>query len=189
MITKETTKKVNFSKLKEGSILSETQFYTVVRTKGDQVQLQNDQGEDIIVGKAYVESLLFSADQFTETKKITKTEVANIFLGNPNIALEVNFNKQIKEADVVKELLEAYQGSTIKTMESAIKGAVKKALNGEERTMRGRHNGHTDEFGRVHFIDMEVTKDTSKEYDIRHRLVDPRTINYLVLNGVKYVVK
>lgn len=179
----------NFSTLKKGDVLSETQFYKVIKTSGDKVQLQNDNGEDIVVGKPYVESLLNSANQFTETKKVSMTEAATIFQNSTNIAVTVNFNTKVKEADVVKEIMDTFEGSTMKSMESAVKKAIKTALEGKERTMIGRHYGHMNELGRISFIDMEETKDPSKDYDTRTRLVDPRTLNWLVVRGVKYVVK
>jgi hypothetical protein len=103
--------------------------------------------------------------------------------------MTISFNKQIKEADVVKEIMEAYEGSTIKTMETAIKKAVKHAIVGVERVMVGRHFGELNEFGRVNFVDMEEDKDMSKTYDNRIRQVDPRTVNWIVVRNVKYTVK
>lgn len=75
--------------------------------------------------------------------------------------------------------------------ESDFKKAVNAAIEfkGEERTMKGRHYGATDPGGRYHFVDMEQENDSSKDYDTRNRLVDPRTLNWLIVNGVKYQVK
>jgi hypothetical protein len=37
---------------------------------------------------------------------------------------------------------------------------------------------------------MEVDKDTTKaDYDSRTRQVDPRTINWMIVRGVKYKIK
>lgn len=180
---------MEFKKLKKGDKLSETQFYSVKEIGADKAILTNDAGEDINVGAEYINCCLISASQFDKTEKVTKTELANIFIANSNVALTVDFNKQVKEADIVKEILTAYESSTPKEIESAVKKAVKKGITGEERTMIGRHHGAVDEFGRIHFTDMEIEKDTSKAYDARHRLVDPRTINFLIVKGVKYIVK
>ena len=87
------------------------------------------------------------------------------------------------------EIMKSYESSTPKTMEAAIKKAVKHGLEGEERVMIGRHYGASDDFGRVHFVDMEVVKDASKDYDTRMRLVDPRTLQHLIVNNVKYNLK
>ena len=175
-----------FNKLKPGQVLSETQFYTVEKVKGNEVQLKTDSGEDVVVDKGYIEQCVNSAEQFSQSKKITRTEAAAMFLANSNIAMTVNFNKQVKELDIVKEITEAYQNSTPKEFETKVKKAIKKSLDGEERTMVGRHYGNQDEFGRVQFIDMNLPREKGKNYDTRMRLVDPRTINWFIVNGVKY---
>jgi hypothetical protein len=180
---------MNFKKLKKGNILSETQFYTVEIISRNRVQLKNDSGESIVVDEAYVEKCLLSADQFTDTKTVTKTEAASLFLGMSGVAMTVNFNKQVKESDVVKEIQSAYEDSTPKEFSTKLKKAVKEALDGIERTMVGRHYGSVNELGRVSFIDMEEPKDLGKDYDTRVRQVDPRTINWIVCRGIKYVVK
>lgn len=180
---------MEFKKLKEGEVLSEQQFYTVRKIGSEKVQLTNDKGEDIIVDKKYVDTCLTSANQYDTSKTVNKTEAAAIFLAQSGIAMTVNFNKQVKEADVVKEILEAYSTSTPKEIEAKVKKSVKAALSGVERTMVGRHYGELNELGRVQFIDMEEKKVTGKDYDSRLRLVDPRGINWFIVKGVKYTVK
>ena len=178
-----------FRDLKEGNVLSETQFYVVQKIVGEKVQLGTESGSPIVVDKGYVESLLVSANQYTETQKITRTELAELLVSNPYVAMTVNFNKQVKEADVFKEILDVHKNTAPVKVEKEFKAAIKKALNGEQRTIVGRHNGHKDEFGRVQFIDMEIAKEASATYDKRQRLVDPRTINWLILRGVRYEAK
>ena len=178
-----------FKKLKVGEVLSETQYYTVEKTAGNKVQLKNDFGESIVVDNGYVEACLTSADQFQKEEKITKTEAAALFIANPYTAISASFNKQVKEADVVKEIMAAYEDATPKAMADAVKKAVKKGLQGEERIITGRHTGSQDEFGRINFTDMKLDKGVKPEYDARLRLVDPRTLNWLILKGVKYTVK
>lgn len=180
---------IDFKNLKVNDILSETQYYRVDKIVGNIVQLINDKGEYITVSKEYAEQCLISADQYKEEKVITKTELASLFLSNPNIVMTVNFNKLVKEEDVVKQILTSYETSTPKQFETAVKKSIKNALVGEDRTMVGRHYGSINELGRIQFIDMKLTKDISKTYDTRLRLVDPRSINWLVLNDVKYKLK
>jgi endo-alpha-1,4-polygalactosaminidase (GH114 family) len=181
--------KTDFKKLKVGSKLSETQYYSVVKIAGDKVQLVNGIEQNVVVDKKYVEECLISADQFDTEEKITKTDLTAKFLQSPNVVFTVSFNKQVKEVDVVKEIMDTYSDSTPKTMETAVKKAVKKALAGEERVLTGYHIGVQDEFGRISAIDMNIEKDRTKEYDTRLRLVDPRQLNFLILKGVKYIVK
>lgn len=183
-----------FDTLKENDKLSEAQFYSVVKKTDKQVQLRNDAGELIVVDKEYVEKCLTSANQFEEEKSITKTEAASLFLGAANVVMTVNFNKQVKEKEAREELYKLYAnkgGTVISEAEykKRVNSAVASILVGEERTMVGRHFGEQNELGRVHFIDMEIVKTIGEEYDNRLRQVDPRTINWLIIRGVKYKVK
>lgn len=183
-----------FKDLKEGEKLSEVQFYSVVKIAGDKAQLLNERGENIVVDSKYVESCLTSASQFTETKKVSRTELADIVIKATNKAITLNFNKVIKEADVKAQIYELYPNKGGKILSEAdfkknVNSILKSALSGDERTMVGFHSGHYDGFGRVHFTDMEVVKDPSKSYDTRSRLFDPRSLNWAIVDGIKYVEK
>lgn len=179
-----------FKNLKPGDVLSETSFYKVEKVVGNRVQLQVDNGDSVVFDQGYVDNFLASADQFSKEEKVSKTELTEIFLSYPRTAITVNFNKQVKEADVAKEIQEAYENSNPKEFSTKMKQALKKGLAGEARTMIGRHFGTQDEFGRVQFIDMSIDRDFSKPtYDNRQRQVDTRTLNWAIINDVKYVVK
>lgn len=187
----------NFKGLKVGEVLSETQFYKVEKIVGDKVQLKNDEGQNIVVNSDYVDNQLSSSTQFTESKAVTRTEMAELVIASARTAMQLSYNKQVKEADVVaeleKEIATAYNNSTPSqftvAVKKAVKASTKKTLQGEERIMTGRHYGTKDDFGRLHFIDMEQDKDASKTYDTRQRLVDPRTLNWAIVSGVKYTIK
>lgn len=178
-----------FKNLKKGEVLSETQFYTVVKSQDGKVQLQNDNGANIVVDKAYYEEQLNSASQHTKEVVLNKTDAAAKFLASAGTAITVDFNKQVKEADVVKDIMDTYSSSTPKEFETKLKKAIKAGLTGVSRTMVGRHNGELNDLGRVSFIDMEEVRDGSKDYDTRTRLVDPRGINWFIVKGIKYTVK
>lgn len=183
-----------FTKLKPSAKLSETQYYTVEKIAGNKVQLQNDNGEKIIVDNNYVEKCLTSAEEVTTTKTMSRTDITNLFLASSNVALTVNYNKKVDEKEVKKALHSLYPNKGGKILSEAnyqkkVNELLSSALQGEERTMVGRHYGSQDEFGRVRFIDMNEVKDPSKDYDTRQRLVDTRTINWLILRGVKYEAK
>lgn len=176
--------------------LSETQFYSVKNIGNDVIEVTNDIGEEITLPKKYVEKLLVSSDQFTETKKMSRTDLINLFLSSTNVICTVNFNKKVDEKEVQKQLVALYPNSggqilSKASFEQAVKKSLKDALEGQERTMVGRHYGRTDEFGRIKFIDMEAAGgyDETKDTDTRQRVVDPRTINWVILRGVKYEVK
>jgi hypothetical protein len=180
---------INFKQLKVGEVLSETSFYTVEKIVAGQVQLATESGESVVLDKGYTESFLKSASQANNTKVISKTELAALFLANANVAMSLSFNKQVKEEDVLAELISTHENSAPKDVKKKFQETLKKSLKGEERIIEGRHHGNQDDFGRVQFIDMKVAKDKTKSYDTRNRLVDPRGINWLIVGNTKYVVK
>lgn len=178
----------NFKKLVEGEVLSESQFYKVIKVKGDEVQIQNTSGENVVVNSKYVENCLTSANQFITEKTINKTEAANILLSNPNTAMTVSFNKQVKPADVKKAMKDLYPNAgkivAKKDYDKSVDTILKGALEGEERKIVGYHQNNLTELGRLNFIDMEVPKG---EHPMRQ--IDQRSINYLIVKGTKYTVK
>lgn len=178
--------------MQKGEILSELQFYTVKEVSSTNIILTTDNNQDITVTAKYADAMLNSADDHATTEKITRTELVSKFLSSTRVAMTVNFNKKIKEAEVKKEIVNLYPNKGGKIISQAdFKKEVGRMLDlkGEERTMIGRHYGSQDENGRVSFIDMNAERDTSKDYDTRFRLVDPRTLNYLIVENVKYEVK
>lgn len=183
-----------FSAITPKTKLSETQFYSVEQIKGDKIQVKNDDGELIVLPSDYVEKCLVASDYVETMKTMTRTDLTNLFLASANVIMKVTYNKKVDEKEVEKAVIALYPNKGGKILSEAdfkkqVSALLKSALDGEERTMVGRHYGNQDEFGRVRFIDMEITKDPAKDYDTRQRLVDTRTISCLILRGVKYCVK
>lgn len=184
-----------FSNLTVGEKLSETTYYSVAKIGTTKVQLKSDNGEDVILDKAYVESFLTSSSQYSSEKEITRTEAAALFIASPGIVMTVNYNTQVKKEEALKAMEDIYPNKGGKMLSEAdykkkAKEILASVIIGKERTMVGRHYGSVNEFGRMSFIDMEIAKDTTKpEYDSRTRQVDPRTINWMIIKGVKYTVK
>lgn len=175
-----------FENLKPGEVLSEQQYYRVLEKKANKVILKNDSGEIIQVDADYVENCLQSGEQFEKIQKVSRTEIIEKFINHSRTAMTVNFNKKLKEEEIKKQLYDLkFRNKT--EYKKEIDRVID--LKGEERTMTGRHNGRVDEFGRVLFIDMQIEKENSKGYDVRQRLVDPRTINWCIIDNVKYIVK
>lgn len=182
--------------LKKGSILSETSYYVVKQVNKTTLSLEDDFGNEIEIGNEYVDKILVSADHFELEEKKSMTELAEIFLGSPRIAMTVCFMK--KDTAKTKKAYDAEVKAAIETVQNArvadvpgllkdlIENPVSKVIPGEERIMKGRHYGQIDDLGRVQFVDMELPK-TDSVGGIRQ--VDPRTIKYLIVNGVKYTLK
>lgn len=174
-----------FKKLVKGEVLSESQYYKVEKIAGNKVQLVNAEGKNIVVNDEYVNNSLSSAQQFEETKKVTKTELAEIFLQNSRVAMTVMFNKKLDSSKVTASISAIYDKLSLGMTQAAFTKQVKAVVNlkGDERVMVGRHYGNPDVNGRVSFVDMNIDSGNP------NRLVDPRTINYIIVNNVKYIIK
>lgn len=185
--------------IKVGSILSETQFYTVESVIGDEVFVKDELGNDICITKEYVEKLLNSADNFSSEVKITVTEMADLFHNSTRIAMTVCFKKKdapksakaIKaEKDALKAKLKTANLSELQVLiDNFVENPIQTIIPGELRVIKGRHYNKVNTLGRIDFIDMEISKDANSAFDSRVRQVDSRTIQYIIVNDVKYTLK
>ncbi len=185
--------------IEPGSILSETSFYVVKEVQKDKIVVIDDFDHTINLSKRYVEEITISADHFETEEKKSMTELADIFINSRRIAMTVCFvtkdtekTKKDFEAEKLAKITEI-QNASLKNAEALlnnlIENPITKVIPGKERVMKGRHYGNMDDLGRVHFIDMEIKRDPTKDYDTRSRQCDPRTIKYLIVNKVKYTLK
>ena len=185
--------------LKKGSILSETSFFIVKELTPKNVIVNDEHGSEVAISYPYVEKALNSADAFETEERKSMTELAELFINSPRIAMTVAFYK--KDVEKTKKAYEAEKKAIIQKVVDAkvsdipsllnelIENPLSKVIPGELRVMKGRHYGNVDELGRIHFVDMELTSLVGKDYDSRIRQVDPRTIQYLIVNNVKYTLK
>lgn len=190
---------MKLANLKKGSILSETSFYKVNKVTNSGIEVTDDFGNDITIGKAYVEMILNSAEVFSTEEKKTLTELQEIFVNNPRVAMEVGYYK--KDEPKTKKAYEAEKAAAIKKVQDAslstaaailadlIDNPISKVIPGEFRIIRGRHYNSQHVSGRINFIDMELEKGDKADYDARVRQVDPRTIQHIIVGGVKYSLK
>ena len=182
-----------------GSILSETSFYVVKEVKGDRIIVNDDFGHEITLSEKYVSEICQSADNYTSEEPKSMTELAEIFINSPRTAMTVAFvtkstektkkDYELEKSTKIHEIMNASLATTSSLLNDLIENPITKTIPGKERIMKGRHYGSVDDLGRVHFIDMEISRDVTKDYDTRSRQVDPRTIQWLVINRVKYFLK
>lgn len=187
---------MKIAQLKKGSILSETSFYVVKEVVKGGIVVTDDHNNEITIGDKYVEAILASADVFETEEKKTMTELAELFINSPRIAITVAFMK--KPVDKTKKAYEAEKAAKILEIQNArvsdvpallntlIENPIHKHIPGELRVMKGRHYGELDDLGRVRFVDMELPMNDASN---RLRQVDPRTIQFLIVNNVKYSLK
>ena len=170
--------------LRIGDKWSRVSYGEITGINGRDVQIKNEKGEIWWISEELIEKEFDLAFPHETTEKVSQTALSDILLNNSSIVMTVSFNKKVNEDSAIKLLI----NSTIDT-EASAKLFAKIILKGEERIIIGRHYHHVDEFGRVQFIDMELEKDKSKDYDTRLRKVDPRTINWIIINNTKYIKK
>lgn len=178
----------DFKQIRKGDFLSETQYYEVKNVTPDQIAVVNERGFEFNIGRAIVEEGLFSATQFTETVKVSRTELIEIFHGVGDTVFQVCFNKQ-PTADAINEAIESANKGKILPI-NELKRLVKQAYKGEERILIGYLVKTETGFGRSMVIDLEAnTSKSTPEWDSRLRQVDHRTLNWLIYKNIKYEVK
>lgn len=180
--------------IKVGSILSEFQTYKVlsVDTRQKNIQVEDTAKNVIELPFNYVDSILKSADYVERVEKKTVTELSDIVLNNPRIAMSVAFTKKGKELsnkaykqkiDSAVQKFENAKVSEIATLVTElINNPITKTEPGEFRVMKGVSLGTLNSLGRIEFMDMEDKLSVPKQ-------VDPRTIEYVILDKVKYELK
>lgn len=95
--------------------------------------------------------------------------------------MTVYFRKKPEHKTLTGLVTELLDGNINRPGLRKLSTMLKEATAGEERTMIGRHYGVSDEFGRLRF--------TAMEKDGGLRLIDPRTVEWAIIDGVKYELK
>lgn len=186
------SKNLDNKKLIIGSVLSETSYFTVKTFGVDGVVILEDtRGNSLRIGRDYIENIMYSADQFATTEEVNQTQLINIMLANPNKAMSCYYQKQdkpkgpkaikIEIANWTKAAMESFIANGQSGLEAFAVNQVKDYIPGEMRLIVGYHEGKQNERGRLLFIDMEEGA-TEKQ-------VDPRTLEYIIVNNIKYIKK
>lgn len=178
-------KKSDITKIKPGTKFSRSSYGTVVRKDFDTIIVKNEEGLEWSIGKHIFEAEFYTPDQYDEVKEVTRTDMAELIIGNPRIVMTVRFRKQPDKKDLVsavKKLLDDAEAGGKRPSDRKLSSLLTEATAGEERTMIGRHHGHQDEFGRLQFTDMEATGHNL-------RTIDTRTVEEAIFGGVKYTLK
>jgi len=172
-------KRSNWETLKVGDRISETQYYEVSAIYHDRIRVKNERGFEFDISGNIVSEGMYSADQFTETKKLTRTELVEVLENAGDTVFTVNFNKQ----PTPKEVADKLQGFS---KENARKAATK-LLKGDERTLTGYLLQTEPKMGRSQVIDLEIAPKGDGVNRIRQ--VDHRTLNWIILKNIRYMVK
>jgi len=162
--------------LTPGDKYSRHSYGQIVWESNGMVTVRNEAGREWDISRAIFDDEFVLASPFQSEEKVTQTVLIQTIKENQRVAMTVNFNKQVDEDSVTDEIEILVQKGVVFTRRE-LKKRVKKMLSGAKRTLIGRHSGGEDDRGRMRFIDM--TKGP--------RLVDPRGVNWAIINGVRYV--
>jgi len=184
---------INVKNVKKGDILSENSFFVVQEVNPTSLTVVASNGIVSTISNSYAEGVLHSADQYNTEVPVTKTELAETFIKNSRIAITVAFITQDKvktakefkqeKAEFLAKMKKVKAADRVKMIESLIDNPITRVIPSELRIMKGYHNGFVDHLGRVPFTDLEVPGKN------KFKLVDPRTIQYIIVNEMKFTLK
>lgn len=171
-------------KLQVGHFLSRVSYVRVKEILETTVVVENQFDFSWTIGKPIVAKEMVSAHQVDEEKKITRTEIVKILENAGDTIFSVCFTKKISEKPIADRLATL----TPEDLESPKKrrALAKEFTHGETRTLVGYLYNADPEMGRSIVIDLEAPEDN---YESKKRLVDHRTIEWLIFNKIKYVAK
>jgi hypothetical protein len=199
-------------KFKVGDVLSESSHYRVTKMLGNDTMLEHLESGDIVhINKMYIEKYLTSADEVLEVVKVTKEDKRDGTLGIRSIfenihsdqAFTVCFKKQDRpktqkklnaeiatlisdfsnEIDTIQKSKKGVAEAAKKFAEELIKNPILPYEEGEDRVLRGFKIQFESRDGRYNCVDVDLPTDENV------RPVNINTIQWLIIDGKKYVVE
>lgn len=201
--------------LKKGDVLSESSHYIVKKVYSDRVDVEHfESGDTTMIATNYLHNYANSADYYDRVEEVTKEDkrdgtpgIRTIFEGiHSGQVFTVCFKKQDKaktkkayeeeiasiveqfsaEIDAVKTSKKGVAKAAKTLVQNLISKPVLPYVEGERRILRGYKVQFTSRDGKYNCVDMDIER-TDTESGVRP--VNINTINWLIFNGVKYVVK
>jgi hypothetical protein len=173
--------KSNARQLKRGDKWSRHSYGEVVDFRPGAVTVRNEHGLEWTIDASLFEKEFNVADQYAKVEKVNRTEMVEKITAAARLVMTVHFRKKPEHKTLTNLVTELLDGNISRPGPRKLSTMLKEATAGEERTMIGRHYGVSDEFGRLRF--------TAMEKDGGLRLIDPRTVEWAVIDGVKYELK
>ena len=160
-------------KLAVGNWFSSTMYLDIKEPKGAEI-LAEANGQMLFVDKQIVEEEMNNANVYDSEEKLPLTKVVKILKEAHSTALTICFHTKIDEKAVQNKL----QSLSEKDFKDS-KSLAKSLLTGEEKTIVGRLTKTEAKLGRSLVIGLPQHNFAS---------VDHRTIEYVILKNVKYIV-
>jgi len=181
---------LNIDELKAGDVLSRVSYMKVLEVFPFVVHVRNENGLEWTIAKAIVAGECKTPDHWNREEKTTRTAIAEKLCNAVrDQAFAVQFTKQAT-AKRASMLIETDDAGCPEDATPALKKKRRTALgkdviHGEKRVLRGHLTDAEPFMGRTSAVDLDA--DTTK--GAATRLIDHRSIDWLVFDGVKYVVK
>jgi hypothetical protein len=176
-------KRCHAADLTEGHRLSRISYYEVLENDRaeERIKVRNQNGETWWISDGILEDETFSAHQVRATKRINKTEMAQLLQHQvKDSVFTVVFEKKMDPKDVEATLHAKYEaGGTL----AKRRKVVKEALHGELRTLVGYLKHYDPVMGRLIVYDLEKAAPNNE------RQVNQQTLHELVFRNTKYVLK
>lgn len=171
----------NVAAVKEGTVFSLLRYCTVTEVRDREFTVKTDDGNVWQVDKEIVRKSCYTADQVRgEPKEVTPTQLAAVFERAGDHVWSLCFRKK-PDADVVADAFLTVDEDVRAMSQAKRRKLARSMLAGEQRVMTGRFKTHTpDVNGRYRVMDLDLNAE-------RH--VDPRTLEWFIYSGTKYVVK
>jgi hypothetical protein len=174
-------KRLKANDLKVGDWFSCIIYNQVLNVEENRLEVINQYGLKYGVTKSIAQNEGFSANQFDEEKKLTRTEIIEILESAGDTVFTVNFVTKATE-DKAQELLSKLTAQDLADP-AVLKALSKDIIQGHESTIVGHLRNSEPKMGRSSVIDLNLPKNNNI------RFVDHRSINWLIFKRVKYVAK
>lgn len=176
------TKRCDASQIKVGERLSRTQYYEVLEIDEEKgmFTVSNEQGFKFKLTTGVLEAEMYSARQYTQERKITRSELADLLENAGDTCFTVTFLKQATDKGVAEKLAALDTLDALDTDRKRRKFA-RDLLAGEQRELVGYLYKLEPKLGRSMVIDLEIP---AGKHNIR--MVDHRTVLSVIYKNTLY---
>lgn len=184
-------KKCEYSKIKKGDFYSRISYGQVIGKVGNMLKLKNESGKEWDIEASIVEGEFYICNQYENLEEVTKTEMAKVLLQHPRMVMTVRFTKKL-DMDWLRDRVDNLytESQTKRAFRDMMIDYISCGMfDGEERSIIGYHYGKLDDLGYLPFVELEVEKDLTKDYDNRTKRVSINTLKEMIVCGVKYTLK
>lgn len=182
--------------IQTGDFCVEHTVYKVIRSNtADFFDVKTDQNRDFSYHTSVIKGTSTSGTLFTSTKKATKTELIELFSSlSINDIWLAEFYKLEKEKDWQQELVGKIQSMNKEEAVKYVKkdfatfGKIKRQITGQKILLKSSNNYYTVRDLNIYFEDLDKNGvEIASKNSIR--TLDVNTLQSLIFNGVKYILK